>query len=333
MATAEELAALAQDRQAAEAQELEAAVAAEAAGGTDAALSAAVAAALSGWVAAFGSLSAPAAGAALAAYLGKVRRAADRATAGLGQRTSRAVSRALADAATLGARHAVEFARAAGAAPGLQPRVRPPGDAVQAAYDLDASIAEQLRIAERMLAPRVVRQTRWRGVVAGLAAARRALSLARAGVAWCVHRAINGGAAQAIAAMRADRLWLAESDACVRCLAYVGRVADGDGMFPGGLSMDPQQARPGADPVPGPPLHPACRCRIVPWRDAWAPARGATLPELLRERALRSAAAGRARPSESRAARLRAARDLLARRDVPARVRRQAQAAVTAGHF
>lgn len=333
MANPEELAALAQQRQASEAAALESAVAAEATGGTDAALSAALTAALSAWVTTFGTLTAPATGAALAAYLGKVRRAADGATAGLGPRTSRVTSRALADAAALGARHAVEFVRAAGASPPRLPSIRPPANAVQAARDLDDIITAQLRLAERMLSPRVVQQTRWRGVVAGLAAARRALSLARSGIAWCVHRAINDGAAQAIAATRADRLWVAEPDACVRCLAYAGHLADDDGLFPGGLSMDPQQLLPGADPIPGPPLHPHCRCKLLPWRDAWMPPGSATLPALLRERALRSVAVGRARPSESRAARLRAAGDLLARRDVPARVRRQAQAAVSAGHF
>lgn len=333
MATAEELAALTQKRQAAEAQALEDAVADDATGRTDESLSDVLKAALASWVTTFGALTAPAAGAALTAYLAQVRQATSHATTGLALRASQAAHGALAEATALGARHATEFAHTAGAALLRPPRTVPPGDAAQVARGLVESINEQLRLATRMLSPRIIRQTKWRGVVAGLAAARRALSLSRSGIAWCLHRAINDGAAQAIAAMRADRLWVAEPDACVRCLAYAGRLAFADGTFPGGLSMDPQQAQPDAAPIPGPPQHPNCRCRIVPWRDSWAPPGGSTLPALLQERALRSVAAGRARPSESHAARLRAARGLLVRRDVPARARRQAQAAVAAGRF
>lgn len=333
MAAAEELAALAHGQQATEAEALEAAAVAEAAAGVDTGLSAVLAAALAAWVAAFGSLTAAPSGVGLATLLNRVRRDVARATRGLGPRAARSASRALPEAAALGAGHAAEFARAAGHEPARAPSARPPADAVRAASDLADTINHQLGASDRLLTPRVVQQTSWRGVVAGLGAARRALSLARAGIAWSVHRAINAGAAQTIAAMRANAVWVAEPDACVRCLAYAGRLADSDRVFPGGLSADPQQERPGAAPVPGPPLHAHCRCKLLPWRDEWAPPGGVTLPDLLRDRALLAVAAGSARPSESRAARLRAARDLLTRRDVPARVRRQARAAVAAGRF
>jgi hypothetical protein len=184
-----------------------------------------------------------------------------------------------------------------------------------------------------MLTPREVRRSGWRGVVAGIAAARRAVTLAGQTSAWAIHRAINSGSAQATEALGARGLWVAEPTACVRCAAYSGRLADRDGRFPGGLSLDPHQRSTTQAAIDGPPLHPACRCRVVPWRDEWTPRRGPSLPDLLREQAWRSVATGQARPSESRAARLRAARYVSAQRDVPASVRRQAQAAVAAGRF
>jgi len=175
-----------------------------------------------------------------------------------------------------------------------------------------------------------VRRTGWRGVLAGIGAARRAVALVGRAASWALHRAINGGAAQAVRALGARGLWVAEPTACVRCQAYAGRIETADGTFPGGLSLDPAQRAVHAAPIDGPPLHPNCRCRLVPWREEWAPRRGLALPDLLREQALLSAAAGRARPSESRAARRRAAQALLARRGLSARVRRQA-AATAAG--
>jgi hypothetical protein len=66
----------------------------------------------------------------------------------------------------------------------------------------------------------------------------------------------------------------------------------------------------GADPIDGPPLHPHCRCRTVPWNTRWRPA-GVPFPLALQREAHRSIAYGAGRPSESRAGRLRAVRELL----------------------
>jgi hypothetical protein len=205
-----------------------------------------------------------------------------------------------------------------------------PRDAVEAARAIAATVREQLRLTEVLLSPRSVAGQGWSGVTAGLAAARRAVSLVRSAVAWCIHRAINDGAAQAIAELGARRLWVTEPDACVICLAYAGRVADRDGMFPGGLSMDPHARSTTAAAVEGPPKHPNCRCRLVAWRDEWARPGVTSLPDLLRAQAWRSIASGRGRPTESRASRIRAARALAGQRGVPDRLRRQAQ--TTAGH-
>lgn len=329
-ATPTQLAALVQQEQADEAAALEEQTAKDADGGADAALAAVIAAAAAGWVTSFGTLAAVGGGTALAVYLARVRRDVDQAQGGLGRRAARTVEQALADAVAMGVRHTFTFARRAGdsrrgSVAGVVPR-----DILDAARAIAATVREQLRLTEVLLSPRSVAGQGWSGVTAGLAAARRAVSLVRSAVAWCIHRAINDGAAQAIAELGARRLWVTEPDACVRCLAYAGHLANTEGMFPGGLSMDPASRATGAAAVEGPPLHPNCRCRLVAWRDEWARPGATSLPDLLRAQAWRSIASGRGRPTESRAARIRAARALAARRGVPDRLRRQARTA--AGH-
>lgn len=332
-ATAQQLADLTQQQHADEAAQLEDATATEADGGADAALAAALTAALAAWVATFGTLGAAGTGVALAAYLARVRGDTSQATGDLGRRAAQAIERALPDAADMGARHAVDFAhRASGDQLGV-PGVDVSRDALHAASALAGAVGEQLRLAARLLSPQMVSTLGWRGVVTALGAARRAVSMVRSTVAWSVHRAINDAAAQAATALDARGLWVSEPDACVRCLAYAGRLADRDGRFPGGLSLDPAQRSTTVAALDGPPAHPNCRCRLVPWRDEWAHG-GTALPDLLRAQALRSVAMGRARPSESNAARIRAARYLLAQRgSIPDRLRRHAQSAVAAGHF
>jgi hypothetical protein len=120
---------------------------------------------------------------------------------------------------------------------------------------------------------------------------------------------------------------------CVRCLAYTGRTAPADGEFPGGLSWDPRQRRMGAGGIDGPPLHANCRCRAIPWDDSWT-AEGVPFSLALQREAQRSLAYGRARSSESRAARLRAVRELLRTTDdlLPA-VETRARSALRTGRF
>lgn len=329
--TAAQLADLVQQEQAREALALEDATAEDAEGDAGKVLAAAIAAAAAAWVTAFGTLTAAGSGVALAAYLARVRQDAEQALAGLGRRASRALERALAGAAALGARHVAFFGRRAGGGLFDVPGVTVARDAVLAARGLGDTVTAQWRLAARMLTPGQVRGGGWNAVLTGLSTARRALTLVRSAVAWAVHRAINDGAAQVIAEIGARCLWVTEPDACVRCLAYAGRLADQGGMFPGGLSMDPASRVTGAAAVEGPPLHPRCRCKVVPWRDDWARPGERSLPDMLRAQAWRSIASGRGRPTESHAARIRAARTLATQRGVPDRLRRQARTAAAAG--
>lgn len=324
-ATPQQLADLVQDRQATEAAALEEETAEQADGGAGIALAALVAAALAAWITAFGTLAAAGNGARLASLLAGVRDDMDRASRGLGARSQRTLEDALDGAARMGARHAAGFLTRATGRRHAVPDVTVPEDAARAAAALAATVAEQLRLAGRLLSPQMVSGSGWQGVLTGLGAARRTVTLIRRTVAWAIHRAINGGAAQTADHYGARALWVAEPDACVICLAYAGRISTQDGRFPGGLSMDPASRSTGTAALDGPPAHIRCRCRVVPWMPDWDTGPG-SLPALLRDQAWRSVAAGRSRPSESRAARRRAAQALLARRGLSARVRRQAQA-------
>ncbi|MFI5687894.1 hypothetical protein [Streptomyces sp. NPDC051636] len=177
------------------------------------------------------------------------------------------------------------------------------------------------------------RVTRWSHMLAGLGAARAAVPAVRAHIAWVINTAIHEGLDAVVRATAPLRLWVSEADACVRCLAYTGRTARPGEPFPGGLSWDPHQRAARQPGVDGPPLHSHCRCRAVPWNDAWTTS-GVRLPLALQREAHRSLAYGTARPSESRAARLRAARELLRTTDdlLPA-VEARARTALRTGRF
>ncbi|MFM9635968.1 hypothetical protein [Streptomyces turgidiscabies] len=324
-ATPQQLASLVQDTQAAEAAALEEATVEEADGGTGARLAALAAVVLAAWVAAFGALTAAGTGVRLAQLLAGVRADVDRASRGLDARSQHALERALDGATRMGARHAATFLTRATGRLHTAPAVTVSADAARAAWGLAGSVREQLRMAARLLSPRMVSGSGWRGVLTGLGAARRAAALVRQTVTWAIHRAINDGTAQTANHYSARLLWIAETDACVTCLAYAGRLSDRDGQFPGGLSMDPNARSTTRASLDGPPAHINCRCRAVPWLPGWGAGSG-SLPDLLREQAWHSIATGRGRPSESHAARRRAAQALLAQRGLSARVRRQAQA-------
>jgi hypothetical protein len=172
--TAQQLATLVQEQQAAEARTLEEQTADAADGGAGAALAALLPGVLAGWVAAFGALTAAGAGVKLALLLAGVRGGMDRAGRGLGRRAQLALDGALADATEMGARHAAGFASRASGDRFDTPGVDVPEAARDAARGLADAVTEQLHLAARLLSPRTVSVSGWRGVVVALAAARRA---------------------------------------------------------------------------------------------------------------------------------------------------------------
>jgi hypothetical protein len=110
-------------------------------------------------------------------------------------------------------------------------------------------------------------------------------------------------------------IWVAERDACVRCLAYAGLHVLPGAKFEGGLTFGPRWASViGRPPLLGPGWfegegsHPWCRCelRIIHLADV------APMADALKREARRSIAKGWARPTEGNTVRVVAAERLLA---------------------
>jgi hypothetical protein len=127
-------------------------------------------------------------------------------------------------------------------------------------------------------------------------------------------------------AVKSPMVWEAERDACVYCLALAGHVVEQAGdFFP---AADLYATPPASQPIVSqPPLHAHCRCRLAVLGDA-------SYAEALQREAQRSILRGFALPSESNAARVRAASRLLDRDPIaPKSVKEYARRAVKAGKF
>lgn len=312
---------------------LEDRIAGEAFGGSEALFAQLIRRTLAAWMRAFGGPDQAAVpGDLLRRILAAARAAVRRILDSLGPRSEEALQGSLGEAVALGVRQGGEFLRAATGRRRREPAVPRLSRAIRGEARHIADLVTQRRDrALHLLHPD--RVTRWTHLLTGLGAARAALPAIRAHIAWVVNAAVSEGLDAVIRASAKVRLWVSEADACVRCLAYTGSTAPVDGMFPGGLSWDPRQRHIGAEGIDGPPLHAHCRCRTVPWNDRWT-ADGIPFPLALQREAHRSLGYGTARPSESRAARLRAARELLRTEpDLLPAVEARARAALRTGRF
>jgi hypothetical protein len=97
-----------------------------------------------------------------------------------------------------------------------------------------------------------------------------------------------------------------ERNACVRCLKYAGMYRESGEEFRAGLSFDPDAPKPKGK-IPGPPIHPHCRCNLTRIPRSLAPSNS----DALRREAERSILKGWALPSESNSVRTAAAKELL----------------------
>ncbi|WP_326779716.1 hypothetical protein OG481_02140 [Streptomyces longwoodensis] len=287
---------------------------------------------LTAWVAAFGSPDTEAGDPSIVRrLLASARAAVRRVLDQLAVRAENVLTTVLPEALALGVRQAGETIAAAAGRPRRASAVRPGRELAAAAGRVAEMVRERRDRALALLHPD--RVSRWSDVLTGLGAARGAVAAVRAQAALVVHTGANDGGRAVADAAGLGRLWVAEADACVNCLAYAGRVAPVGTAFPGGLSWDPRQRRTGAPVVQGPPLHPNCRCRAVPWSVRWTSS-GLPFPEAVRREAERAIGYGRARSSESRAARVRAARELLRiGDDLLPDVEARARAAASTGRF
>lgn len=122
-------------------------------------------------------------------------------------------------------------------------------------------------------------------------------------------------------------VWVAETNACVECLAYSGRVSQPGKPFPAGLTYGKRARSRRSGDVRMPPLHPNCRCLVEPLNDR-------EYAQALRREADRSVLRGFSLKSESMSVRVDAAERLLAKGvDAPKSVIAYAQKAVKAGEF
>lgn len=120
-------------------------------------------------------------------------------------------------------------------------------------------------------------------------------------------------------------VWVAERNACVRCLKYAGTVVEKGELFPGGLSYG-SRVYEGPD-MRTPKVHPYERCHLEPLRDQ-------SYADALRREADRSVLRGFALESESRSARVDAAKTLLADGvDAPKSVIKFAERSIKKGNF
>lgn len=329
----EHLAGLIQDEHTSQVIDLEDRIVGEAFGGSESLFAQLIRRTLAAWTRAFGGPDEPAVpGGVLRRILAAVRAAVRRILDGLVPRADTALGDSLGEALTLGIAQGGEFLRAATgrrrrtpARPRLSRTVR------NEARRIGDLITQRRDRALQLL--QLDRVSRWSHLLTGIGAGHATLSAIRAHVAWVVNTAVNEGLDAVIRASAKVRLWVSEADACVRCLAYTGRIAPLGDPFPGGLSWDPRQRTIAAPPIDGPPLHAHCRCRAVPWLDRW-PTDGTPFPLALEREAHRAIAYGTRRPSESRAARLRAVRELLrTQTDLLPTVEARARQALRSGRF
>lgn len=169
----------------------------------------------------------------------------------------------------------------------------------------------------------------YRDVTLAVAKSAQVATRAEAAARWLANRAANEGAAAVADANGAQRMWVAERDACLTCLAYSGRLAEPGEPFPAGLTFGDKSTV--TAPLYSPPAHPNCRCRIQPWYGS-EPSIGVQLPQALQREAQRSVLRGDS-DFASRLAKLSAADRLLRRATsgLPETVKLRARRNVNAG--
>lgn len=274
---------------------------------------------------------------ALAKIIALVKGHINGALGGLGSAAYSSVVGLLPRAQTLGQGQAMEAWRGQGGGPlGAVAKALGIGSLGKDAGALGRDVGTWQRAALAMLRPELLKSLGLPAALAPLQRARGALDLVRSGISRLVGAAMERGAAKVAEAADAPfEVWVAERDACARCQALSGHVVAAGQSFPGGLSLDPAQVVKGAKAVK-PPLHPHCRCKLVPYDPANHPPGAVTLPEAARREALRSAVRGFSLPSESNASRLRAAEFAIQQArpgDLPKSVIAYGRSAVRQGRF
>lgn len=224
-------------------------------------------------------------GDALKRLIDYVRQLLRDAFAGKGQQAQRAAELAAFNAAQAGVQHASAMAAAMRSQPTPPVPAEPGPEAQAAAEAIPAAIQEEHASALALLTAAGLTAMGLAGLNAVFQRARRAVGRIARGVAVAVTSAAANAARLVARALGPGVriLWVAEPGACPACAAYAGHHIRPGGLFPGGLSLDPQRTV-FATAITGPPRHPHCRCGTIPWSPSW-PLTGTPLPTLLRQRA------------------------------------------------
>lgn len=195
---------------------------------------------------------------------------------------------------------------------------KPPAALVTAARAAEETIAERIAMARKLARAGADPAT----VLSPVLAASNSL---KRDVVTLVNAAGNAGSTAVADAAGLSTVWVAETNACVECLAYSGRVAKPGKSFPGGLTYGAKSYNP--EPVAYPPRHPRCRCTVEPLRSA-------EYATALRREADRSVLRGFSLESESMKTRIDAA-DRLVEKGVnaPKSVVAFARRSIKAGEF
>lgn len=195
---------------------------------------------------------------------------------------------------------------------------KPPSALVLAARATEKTIAEEIAKARKLARGGADLAT----ILAPVNAARNAIER---DVTTLVNAAGNAGSSAVADAAGLSTVWVAETNACVECLAYSGRVAKPGKTFPGGLTYGAKSYNPA--PVAYPPRHPRCRCTVEPLR-------AAEYADALRREADRSVLRGFSLESESMKTRLDAAERLVEKGvEAPKSVIAYARRSLKAGEF
>jgi hypothetical protein len=202
-------------------------------------------------------------------------------------------------------------------------------DTTQAIDKVAVDVMERLRRADRIA--RTIRTGTHADVMPAVAAAQGSVHDVERASRWVTNREVSHGSAQVADALHAGKMWVAERDACLHCVAYSGVIAEHGQHFPPDLTFAAKPLKPWGGVLDRPPLHPHCRCRITPWLGSDT---DYSLSDALKREARRSVLKGWSLPSESENARLQAADRLLSRgANLPKSVEQVAQRAVRRGHF
>lgn len=179
--------------------------------------------------------------------------------------------------------------------------IKPPAKA-----NVDRSLVVGARSAQRDLADLVskARKLALAGVdpEVALVPLLGAAASAKRNVTTLVNSAGNDGVVSAARVAGTKVVWVAETNACVHCLAYSGRTVKAGASFPKGLSY--LASNPYDAPGKCPPLHPNCRCTLEVLNEP-------SYAEALRREADRSVLRGFSLESESMRTRVAAAERLL----------------------